>query len=558
MRSRMFRTAALFALALPSLAGDGDYFGTWTRRARDPVGLKRDCPWVKGAFVSVAWSDLEPAPQQFDWKLFEDTIVPYVDAGLYVQLIVMVGPQSPRWIYEHGVPEVKTTPKLNPRGEPHRWTYPFYLDPDYKLYYHRLIREVAGHIDKLPPRLRRMIVCLQTAEGTTGDEGGYKGDPLDPRYELPEDQWSAFKFETWKLFDSLYRPKQPKIHLLINSGNKGQYHDWIMAHMPDTWRKAGNTGHGYQLNDELKMIEFLDPLINRRNVNGEFIRARSEMDETFKGWFREAPVWNQYWLNLWVLHFGIDIQQNAEDVLRDPRHAEGFAFVSKYGGHKDPAASPGAWCALRDGLDAAGLERFPAALFGEGAFSNRSPEKERGIARCLKIAAAFADRGALQGDPEKAMYRTMQNRDAKAMNDVGWNIWPGNYYRYLKQHDPNGTSVGYWRVGPKDQPYGRFARGFDVATGRNAMHFDLDDAFPAKRVKVRVVYLDRGTGSWALKYDGSRTAATVKNADTGRWKEITVELKDAQFRNAGPHGTDLTLENTSRENTLFHMIEVTK
>ncbi|MFB3827009.1 MAG: beta-galactosidase [Bryobacteraceae bacterium] len=545
------------AAAMPAIADDSP-FGTWTRGTPDPAALKKQCPWVKGAFVAFPWSELEPAPGKFDWEMFEGTLARYADAGLYIQFMVWVGPHSPRWLYGLGVPEVKTTPTLNPRGEPHGWTYPFYLHPVYQRRYHNMIREVAARIDRLPPATRKAVICIQTAEGTTGDEGGYKGEPLDPNYQLPEEKWRAFKFETWRLFESLYRPKQPKVHLLINSGNQGQYHDWIMKNMPDTWRKAGNPGHGYQLNAELKMMEFLDPLINHRNANGEFIRCRSEMDETHKGWFREAPVWNQYWLNLWVLHFGIDIQQNATEVLRDPRHREGFEFVSRYGGHKDPAVSPGAWCALRDGLDAADLKRFPPAQFGEGRFSSRPGEIEAGMERCLRIARAFASRGARQGDPQKAMYTVMRNRDASAMNDVGWSIWAGNYERYLKQYDPNGTSTGWWRVGPKDQPYGRFARGFDTAAGKRAMYFDLDDRFAPRAVKVRVVYLDRGRGSWELRYDDAKTALAVNNGDTGRWKEAAAAIEAGRFANLGPHGTDLALVHTGGEDTLFHMIEVTR
>ena len=63
------------------------------------------------------------------------------------------------------------------------------------------------------------------------------------------EQWDAFKHETWKLFDSLYRPNRPVIHLLINAGNGGQPIEWLNKHLPDAWRKAGNPGHGYPLND---------------------------------------------------------------------------------------------------------------------------------------------------------------------------------------------------------------------------------------------------------------------------------------------------------------------
>ncbi|MCU0248428.1 MAG: hypothetical protein MUC42_17800, partial [Bryobacter sp.] len=266
------------------------------------------------------------------------------------------------------------------------------------------------------------------------------------------------------------------------------------------------------------------------------------------------PVWNMYWLNLWGLHFGLDILQHATHVLQDRAHEEGFRFYSRYGGEKDPATSPGAWCALHDGRDAADFERFPADRFGSGTL--RSPA---GVARTVRIAEAFASRGALQGDPEKGSLLVMQNRDAAHMNDVGWNIEAGNYQRYLRQIDPNGTSLGWWRAGPKDQPYGRFARGFHPAAGRNTMFFDLDDRFFSQLrgpVVLRVIYFDSGSGAWELRYDNNRLALQVRNGNSGRWKEASLRIADGRFANLGPRASDLALVNTSKETTLFHLIEV--
>lgn len=563
----LFTTPAVTRAERPVIA-DNAMFGVWWRGGPDPGALKQRCPWVKGVFVAFQWSELEPKPNQFDWQMFDQTLARYARAGLYIQFMVWVGPHSPRWIYSAGVPEVRTTPALNPRGQPHTWTYPFYLDDNYKRYYHRMIREVAVRLDKQPPEVRGKVICVQTAEGTTGDEGGYKGEPLDNKYELPREKWNAFKYETWKLFDSLYRPKRPVVHLLINSGNHAQYNDWLNENLPDAWRKAGNPGHGYQLNDEKFMMGFFDPLINHPE-SGKLLRVRSEMDEMFKGWFQEAPVWNMYWLNLWGLHFGLDIFQHQTEAFADPAHHEGFHFYSRYGGHKDAARSPGAWCALHDGLDATDFPRFPASVFGPGDWRGSAEERKQGLSRALNIARAFARYGAVQGDPEKGIAMVMQNRDAKAMNDVGWNIEAGNYQHFIRQYDPNATSQGYWRQGPKDQPYGRFARGFDVKSGKNAMYFDIVDRFFEDKplaarypVTVRVIYLDRGTGSWALKYDAAdnpqKTALEVRKTNSGRWKEATAVLRDAQFANRCPHDTDLILFNTSAEDTLFHLVEITR
>ncbi len=290
----------------------------------------------------------------------------------------------------------------------------------------------------------------------------------------------------------------------------------------------------------------------------------------FKGWFQEAPVWNMYWLNLWGLHFGLDIFQHGTEAFTEPAHRTGFLFYSRYGGEKDSATSPGAWCALRDGLDAGDAKRFPASQFGPGKWRGGGDrDRADGLKRTVNIARAFARYGAVQGDPDKGMALVMQNRSAARMNDVGWNIETGNYQRYLTQYDPNGTSQGYWRVGPKNQPYGRFARGFDVSTGKNAMHFDVADRFfggkpldAAYPVEVRIVYFDSGNGSWALDYDArgnpAKRALAVTNTNSGRWKEATVTLRDAYLGNRCPHATDLMLVNTSQENTLFHLIEVVR
>ncbi len=552
-----------------------DWYGPWWRGAGKAGNveeaaqkMKKEFPFVKGVFVALVWSKLEPKPGQFDWKYFDDTMSGYAKAGFYIQFMVWVGENSPRWIYDNGVPEVKTTPTMNPRGQMRQnETYPFYLDPDYQKFYWRMTREVAAHIDTLPKDVRSRIFCIQTAEGNTGDEGGYKGEPLDPKYIMPDAEWRAFKYKTWDLYNELYSKKQPPIHILTNSGNSGQYVEWLAKNAPDWWRKAGNPGHGFQLNNEMDMFAFLDPIMNHPNENGHFVRVRSEMDESFKGWFQENELWNQYWLNVWGLTFGLDIFQHETNVI-SKKNEEGFLFYAKYGGQKDPATAPGAFCAMHDGLDAADYTRFPKAEFGDAALDPRAADKTPQINRVNAIVKKFAAYGAKQGDMDKSLQVVMQNRSAEKMNDVGWNIWDDNYHRYLKQIDPNGTSVGWWRVGPADQPYGRFARGFEEKSGKKAMFFDLDDNFyygqpeGARTVELRVVYLDKGKGSWALKYDAAggqqKTAFEVTNTDSGRWVEKKVTVSDAQFKNGGPNNSDLTLEKTGGDDTIFHMVELTR
>jgi hypothetical protein len=527
--------------------------------------LCRGRPWIHGAFVTAKWAEIEPKPNVFYWDDFDADLTECARAGLAIQFIAYVGPASPEWIYSNGVPKVDTSTTIDPHGRKREADYPFYLDEDYKKYYWRMIRAIAAHIDTLPPRVRNAICSVQTAEGCTGDENGYKGEPTNPSYRLPITQWNAFKFETWKLFGELYLTKSPQIHLLINSGNEGQYDKWLKQNLPGTWRKAGSIGHGYQLSDEVRLYKVLDPLINHYDENGNICRARSEMDETDKGWFSEASSWNMYWLNLWCLTFGLDIFEHGVQSISNPVFDEGFRFFSKYAGEKNPAASPGAFCALHDGLDGADTQRFPVAKFGSVGYGKEGSGGDRAV----RIANSFSAFGAKQEDVEKGQAGggPKGNRDAKAMNDVSWNIWADNYSRYLRQIDANATSQGWWRVGSKDQPFGRFARGFDHAHGKDVMYFDLDDRFFTDKqkpheVNIRVVYFDKGKGSWELKFDSldqpERIGLNIQNTDSGKWKEAVVAIKDGRFNNRGPRSSDIELVNTSNEDTIFHMVELTR
>jgi hypothetical protein len=81
-------------------------------------------------------------------------------------------------------------------------------------------------------------------------------------------------------------------------------------------------------------------------------------------------------------------------------------------------------------------------------------------------------------------------------------------------------------------------------------------------VTIRVVYLDEGTGQWALKYDAQgeiqKTAYIVTKTNSGRWKEQTVTIDDGYFGDRGPNKADLALVSLDGEDDTFHMIEVTR
>ena len=555
---------AIFALsAFGQSKSDKSYpFGIWTGSniTSDNIDL------VRGRMVACHWRDLEPQKGQWNWSVIEPRIKQATNAGKYVGMIVYVGPDSPDWIYENGVPKVTTPDKKNGRGGSHKARfpyYPYYLDPNYREFWFNEIRTTADWVANLPQKTREKILFVQTAEGTTGDEGPYKGVPYEEKYRISNEGgtgkgWVNLKKDAWRVFRDKYTTMNPPVRLLINSGNQQQYEAILDTLVPDAWKKSGHPGHIYQYNGEKTYIKNKKDDIWNRCSNGEFRRFRSEMDETENGWFKENYIQNMYWLCTYDLYYGLDMLLLSGKLVADPKYRVSFEFYNKYAGQKDPSEAIGAFSAMKDVLDAADTERFPESKYGKAIDTNKE--------RFAAITKEYEKFGARNGDIDHAIGGVMSNRQSKAMNDVGFDLAPGNYELFLNQIDANATSQGWWNVGPKDQPYGRFARGFDVKNGKNKMYFVLNKNFFVKNkdkaVKVRVVYFDEGHGKWSLNYvDKSgkvRKAMEVNNQNSGQWKEAEATINDAAFIANGPKGADLILSNESREDTKFHMVELTR
>jgi len=164
----------------------------------------------------------------------------------------------------------------------------------------------------------------------------------------------------------------------------------------------------------------------------------------------------------------------------------------------------------------------------------------------------------------------VRQRDTqRGFNDVGWDIWPDNYGRFLQQIDPDTTSIPLWRVGgpiTKMSPiYSRFARGFERASGKDAMYFRLHEGFSQgggpQVISMTVVWYDATAGSsWRLDYDagsaGMKTALAVTGTGDRGWRHETVTVEDAVLRHGGARGADFTLVNTDDKDDIFSLIEV--
>jgi hypothetical protein len=548
--------------------------GFYTNKTSELINTKA-FPFIKGMADRIKWSDLEPQKGVYDWSNMDEKIHNAVKGKYYYYFVLWTGPHSPEWIYDHGVPKVAC--KGGNRSA--KDVFPFYLDKNYINFFYKFIGKLAEHIASLPKENREAFSFIQPAFGSTGDKQLYKGTPINPEFKISAQQYLEFcSGATKRFYEAFDMPELKHIKFLFNVDDEGDanefvkskneqklgeqlYANWLRKNYQIDLRKQQFTiAIGYQANDEIKQDNQLRPTFY--GLNGkkpEFVRG--EFSKFGEGEiFKENKIWNYYWTAISTVDRGLDLWEVDYNTVKTGLYNEGFEFSSKYSYYKKPQSSPYAFIAFRDVLDAADTARFNVSTYGEAKQINKE--------RVLKIESEFKKYGAKVGDLNAATTLKGQNYlfEAKSMNDVGFGLIARNYSRFITQIDANQTSVGLWRVGPTNQPYGRYARSFENESSKNRMYFDLDDLFLSKKeresVSIKIIYLDEGNGKFSFRYDGEsnsdKIGMIIAKTNSGKWVEKTITIKDGAFANKGLKNSDFSLVNEDIEDDIFHMIEITK
>ncbi len=555
-------------------------FGVWDRSDKfDP----QDYPFLKGFSFEQRWADVETQPEAFDWNSLDQAMEKATRKNQFVYLSLSVGPDSPEWIYAHGVPKVMT--KGEKEKHKGKWNgYPYYLAPEYKTYFCRLITEFGKHIRSYPREKQERIAFIQIKTGCTGDETPYKGTAIESKYDLPRSApaWREFRLETFALFVKIFQggPDQPQIDLLFNSVGAAIGSDedpieakegfakeweWVTNHVQGSFGiKNGALSRGHHLAGERSLYDHWTPYLI--DPKGLTLFRRSEMDQTWQQpWYQLNVPLSFYWGAVNALNGGQsvwDVTKSAMDACKQQGFDYSFYFFNKYAGQIYPKTATDAFCALHKGLDAADKEAYPEEKFGKAERKN--------VDRMLKICGDYAKYGAAVDDKNGLLLDQVRQRDTQTgFNDVGWDIWPDNYGRFLYQIDADATSIPLWRVGglitKTSSIYSRFARGFEHTSGKDAMYFKLHEGFSQgsepKIMTVTVAWYDGTEGStWKLDYDAGKsemkTGLTVTGKGDKQWHHEVVTLRDAVFRRGGTKGSDLALVNTDAKDDIFSLIEV--
>jgi hypothetical protein len=551
-------------------------YGVWDRSDSPGVKYNVNADYFIGSERSSTWADIQPdGPGIYDFSGYQQSMEEAANSGKLLKLSINVGPDSPTWLYENGVPMVKCNADSIKSFWPY---YPYYLSDNYKKYYYELIGEFANFLRNQPESLRKAIGFVQVKTGCTGDECPYKGKPIENEYNVTKKQWTNFRLETFEVFKKAFNDKDekdtPPIVLLFNAVDPEKYpteNSWLNTYIdPEIGYGIKGSAYvrGHHLTGEKSFKEtWYKYLVNPKGLT---LFSAAEMDQTWRKYLYNINTeLGFYWGALSGLNTGLsswDVSASAcEYAENNPGIQDVFRFFNKYAGQIYPATANAAYIVFHEGLNSANTDKFSEDKYGEANRNNI----DRYMAICND--SVYKSRGAQMDDPEGAALGQVRQRDSQTgYNDAGWDIEEGNYSWWIDQIDPDNTSVAIFRVrgiiDASSSKYDRFARRFESASGKNAMYFKFDDemfaASSPKSLMFTVTWLDQTAGSkWEFIYTGTgnqpKTALTVTGTGDNQWKRVDIPvISDAVVNGKGKRGSDFMLVNSDDIDDIFHGIEV--
>ena len=552
-------------------------YGVWDRGGGVADYSDPKADFVKGIEISASWEDIQPnGSATFDFSAFQQILDVAVANDKLVRFSINVGPDCPLWMFQNGVPLVDVT--INPgSNQNYANRHPYYLDPEYKTFYYKLIEEFALFLRNQPQEKFDNIAFVQVKTGATGDEAPYKGDVINPSYAISTANWEAFRLQAFAKFKLFFNDVTTnKIVLTFNNVDPGKEPDaynYVMTQLDPALGfgiKGGAYNRGHHLSDEQTYKEqwnpfLINPKVSAGNPNGRKLFSASEMDQSWtKGYFALNYEIGFYWSALGGINTGLSCTNITVSAMQyafaNPGIIDIFKMYNRYAQQVYPAIATTAFSVFHEGLNSADKVKFPESIYGNASKGN--------VTRYQNICndPKYYNRGARIDDPNFVTQgQVAQRENQEFYNDAGWDICEGNIERFMTQINPDETSIGLFRVrGPitaTSSKYDRFARSFENSSSKNTMYFQLHNEFPAnnKILKFTIIWLDKTAGStWAFKYRNAAGLQTIPYTGTGtnEWKTETFNISDAIMNQGGTLQSDFMLVNTDVIDDIFNGIEM--
>ena len=556
------------------------YYGIWDRGEGVVDYSDPKAAFVLGIETSAIWEDIQPSgPTSWDFSAFQKTLNLAVANNKLVRFSINVGGDSPMWLFDNGVPRVYVNSNA-PKNDKYADRYPYYLDPEYKIFYFKMIEQFALFLRNQPQEKFDHIAFVQVKTGATGDEEPYKGTVIDNNYAISPTKWEQFRLEAFNQFKKYFNDvPDRKIVLTFNNVDPFKQptaYDFVMNDLDPLLGfgiKGGAYNRGHHLSDEQTYKEqwnpfLINPKISSSNPKGVKLFSASEMDQSWqKGFFALNYEIGFYWSALGGINTGVSCTNVSVSAMQyafaNPGIIETFKMYNKYAQQVYPETATTAFSVFHEGLNAADTSKFPIWKYGNASQSN--------VSRYQNICndPIYYNRGArIEDSAAIVLGQVGQRENQEFYNDAGWEIAEGNIERFFTQIKPDDTSIGLFRVRgtitASSSKYDRFARSFENSSGKNTMYFKFDpEVFTnstPKSLQFKIIWLDKTLGStWAFRYkspQGIKEAKQVTGIGDNNWKEETFTITDAIVDGTGVNGSDFTLFNTDTIDDIFNGIEI--
>jgi hypothetical protein len=447
-------------------------------------------PYIQGGQITLNWATIEPKRKTFAWATLDSELKYYASIGKVATVQVNSTTAKPAWLWN----VVARCGSVRGQAAPQYW------DPVYMTVQTELVSALAAHLKASP--YASTVALVRAAPNAIGTEltdmpSGYtcKATPSGHKVSTlwTKDIRDVYYYDVM----NLYRQKLlPAIQVALRAQVWTQW----PGHCPSTWLGSGGAWMMGTASD-------IDPN-PVRDAFDLFAYDRVRMGTANAYWEpisdsgkKNLVSWN-YWRILMELDKGVRAIAVYGNVLSqgltNPEFRAAFDFANRYAGHQwDPAGSPGAWVALRQGSG--------------------------------RLAGNFT------------WFMTQLNPDTTST--------------------PVDSNAGSSMIGPATQRFGRYARRITGGTGQSTISFALDPTFRAdvatEQTTLRVTYLDTGTGSFDVQWgSGPDQTVTVTKTNTGTWITTQIPVPGMEYTGELAGGADIAISELGTDATDFQMVEL--
>jgi hypothetical protein len=544
---------------------------------------------TNGDRFRFTWKQVETSDGVYNFSSVKASTDVSYNKGKYIWLQFLVSPckdgttpayNCPAFLFSapYNVPKVFTSTSGT------TLFYPHYVNANFVSKQKDFLTALFAWIASLPPAYRAKIVLVLSSEGKTGDPGPYNGTPTNPAYVITDAAWNTHKYDLWlHQVNAITANGLTDCHFMINPGNDGENLQYGIDHFTGCNFKCGDNSHNYDFagskNLSLRYNGFRDP-----TSFGDFLQITGgEFENTDEGTpYTQNPKGYLLPFFCFNLAAGTSIITIAPAKMITDRFA--YQVFNEFADFRNYYEADKGLLLFRDKPDFNDTVRFPestygpvidpARLSGPGGYT----QKYNGYINSGKPAQVIADNitdlrisfinpariTAVVAAVPGANYITLtSDRDYDATNsDFGFDVIKGNFSRYLDMYDPDGTSVGAWRVGYSGFD-GRYCRKLTTAKGKWYFSTPLMAAANYQMV-IKVRYYNAGAGQFALYYHNGTTkvnAGTVATTNTDAYIEKVYPIADMQGGTqltipGSSSKADFTIEKISGDDIYFSMMRI--